>query len=261
LELSGRAQQAQTSRTTESYNNFMRAGFSLIYIRCNQYFDGKGTDQARSNLLRDLIAPISAVVTGIFALHTYKNADNANHDIAVLALGTNTAISALDVYSRNFLFGAENIESVRSMVNEELNSHSTKALTLQPNNIEEASLQITDNERICLPSHILMSTRAAIAAGKFNASVSGEGGPVGSDLLSQLGAALGLTPPTVTETQAGLLFATTVGMVRSDAELKLVRAKLSDLPETWWSTARVFYEAMLANGTPHWKAQLMYYAV
>lgn len=33
------------------------------------------------------------------------------------------------------------------------------------------------------------------------------------------------------------------------------------LVRTWQSAARVFYEAMRANGTPAWKAKLMYYAV
>jgi hypothetical protein len=226
------AQQVQTSPSTATYDELMRSGFALIYIRCNAYFDGKGTDQAKANLLRDLIAPVAAVVTGIFALHTYKNPANANHDIALLTLGTTTAVSGLDVYSKNFLFGADNIEAVRQMVNEELNTHAATALGLHPTNIEEAILQIVDNERICLPSHILASTRAAIAKGKFDAQVSGTGDPVSSDLLTQLDTALNVAAPAaITDTQAGFLYAAITDLVKTPAQMKLVRMKLSNLPE------------------------------
>lgn len=225
------AQTAQSSPTTANYKNFMRSGFALIYIRCNEYFDQKGTDQANENLIRDSIAPLTAVITGILALHTYGDPANADHDISLLTLGGTTAVAGLDIYSKHFLFGADNIESVRQMTNEELNAHAQKALEMQPGSIEEAALQITDNQRICIPSHILSSTRSAIAAGKFAASVTGTGTAVNSTLLGQLGTALNLTPPIVTDTQAGLLFAASSGMVRSKPALMLVRAKLGDLPE------------------------------
>lgn len=229
LNFQSAASNAQSLPSSTSYQQFMRSGFALIYIRCNEYFDQKGTDQARANLLRDSIAPLAAVVTGLFALHNYKDVANADHDIGLLTLGSTTAVAGLDVYSRNFLFGAENIDSVRQMVNEELNTHASAALGLTPASIEEAALQITDNQRVCTPAHILASTRAAIANGRFAARVDGVGGPVATDLLTDLGTALNLTPPTITEAQAGLIYATVMGLVRSDAEIALVHTKLASL--------------------------------
>jgi hypothetical protein len=225
------AQVAQSSPSAVHYDDFMRSGFALIYIRCNEYFDRKGSEQANVNLFRDSIAPLAAVVTGLFALHNYANVANADHDIGLLTLGTTSAVAGLDIYAKNFLFGADNIEAVRTMVNEELNAHAAAALSIQPRNIEEAALQITDNQRICLPSHILASSRVAISKGRFGAVVTGTGGPVESDLLTELGLALNLTPPTITDTQAGLMYAVTAGFARSATDLKFVRGKLAGLPE------------------------------
>jgi len=225
------AQFAQSDRSTSSYQEFMRSGFSLIYIRCNEYFDQKGSDQANANLIRDSIGPIAAVISGILALHTFADSEDATEALGLLALGTSTATAGLDTYDKHFLFGAENTEAVRTMVNEELNTHASLALQMEPRNIEEAALQITDNQRICIPSHILASARTAIANERFAGSPTGVDGPISSSLLTEVGTALGLTPPTVTETQAGLLFATTMGLVRTVPEQKLVRLKLSALPE------------------------------
>jgi len=225
------AANAQTDSSTSSYQQFMRSGFALIYVRCNEYFDNKGSDQATASLIRDSIAPLAAVVSGIFALHTYGNPKNADHDIALLTLGTTTAVAGLDVYSKNFLFGAENIESVRGMVNEELNAHALAALSMSPTSIEEAAIQITDNQRICYPSHILASTRTAISNERFSGIVTGSGGPVGTQLLSDLGTYFKLTPPIVTADQAGLFFAAANGFARTEGQLKLVRAGLLPLGE------------------------------
>lgn len=226
------AQTAQTSRTSESYKQFMRGGFALIYARCNAYFDEKGNAQATSNLVRSSIAPIAALVTGIFSLHNYKSPDNAERDFRYLSLGSSTAVAALDVYTENFLFGAENIESVREMTREELSVHAGTALEMNPRSLEEAALQIIDNQVICTPSHILKSTRTAIANERFRAAATGSGiNELGGELLGELGAALGLTPPIITETQAGMLYAVTMGYARQPSQLKLARAKLGELPE------------------------------
>ena len=226
------AQTAQANRTPEGYEQFMRGGFALIYARCNAYFDEKGDAQATSNLVRSSIAPIAALVTGIFSLHNYKSADKAERDFRYLSLGSSTAVAALDVYTENFLFGAENIESVREMTREELSAHAGAALEMSPQSLEEAALQIIDNQVICTPSHILKSTRTAIANERFRAAATGSGiNELGSELLGELGAVLGLTPPIITETQAGMLYAVTMGYARQPSQLKLVRAKLAELPE------------------------------
>ena len=210
----------------------MRAGFSLIYIRCGEYFDQKGSHQANANLLRDSIAPIAAVISGVMALHSYKSANNAEKDLKWLALGTSSAIAGLDVYTEHYLFGAENVNAVKSLMLEELATHSGKALTLDPANMEEAALQIYDNQDICTPAHIATSVRGAITKGTFSAAISGAAGVGQSKVfLGKLGAVLSLTPPIITDTQAGLLWAITTGKARQQAQLHLIRDKLSDLPE------------------------------
>jgi len=104
------------------------AGYDLVDHYCEQYFAAGGENQKWLNLAKDLVAALGTLATGISAL-------TAAHDsstTAGIALGTATAYNGIDVYTRNFLFGAENIDSVRTLTMNALEAQRKATIPVEP---------------------------------------------------------------------------------------------------------------------------------
>jgi hypothetical protein len=144
--------------------NFMRTGFGLVIADCRRFFQVAGRNQARSRIVRDTISPLSNLLGGLLALRNIP--EGGTDDVAsILALGTSTATSGLDIFDQRFLFGAENIASVEQLILRTLTEHGSAALNQHDINFETASSEIFANQAICTPPHILRLSREAIQNG------------------------------------------------------------------------------------------------
>lgn len=144
---------------------YMRAGFLLIQAECADYFAVMGRNQGRSGIIRDIIAPLSALITGIISLRNLDDADEQNL-LTGIQLVTTAATAGLNIYDQRFLFGSDNIDSVRDLVTRSLSTQADTALAKEGLNFESASAEILNSQATCSPSAILRLTRSAIQAGQ-----------------------------------------------------------------------------------------------
>jgi hypothetical protein len=163
--------------TAAVIDEFKRSGFALVYARCNDYFWRMGGNQTRARVARDAIAPIVTLLTGIIGLRDFTTNPTREQDlIQALSLGSAFATSGLDIYDSHFLFGAENINSVRILTFNALATHRTGVDTLQVTTPEQAAIHLIDHQAICTPPNILALAREAIATGRLEQTISGGGG-------------------------------------------------------------------------------------
>lgn len=143
---------------------YMTDGFSLIYANCSDFFQSAGATQKWLIFSRDTVGAIGTLATGIMALHDYGSTAIAN-----VAFGTGAAFIGLDIYTKNFLFAAENVESVRELVGKALYAHRQEVETLtERKNLDyaAATLFLQDNQDICSPMKIASMAREAIRNGR-----------------------------------------------------------------------------------------------
>ncbi len=154
--------------------NMLTSGFSLVHANCSQFFNEMGRNQRRSQIARDLISPITTVLTGILALQNFaENSNTKERMLSIISLGSGALTSGLDIYDTRFLFGAENIDSVQTMTLLALKAHEDVVLKSPPKRFEFAARQLIDNQNICTPPKILTLVRQSIQAAKPKAGDSG----------------------------------------------------------------------------------------
>ena len=150
-----------TAAEVAAAHEMMRTGYALIYSNCNQFFESAGETQKWLIFSKDQIAATGTLGSAVLALHNgTKNA------IANVALASNTAVSWIDIYSRNFLFASENIESVRDLTLKALTTHASAVGYSPTDNYESATVALLDNQNICMPRSIASLARQAISSGK-----------------------------------------------------------------------------------------------
>ncbi|MFD1107428.1 hypothetical protein [Sphingobium olei] len=176
---------------------FMEAGFALILARCNGYILAKADRQRGVNVTRDAFAPITALATGIVAL--VSSGESVDSDVlTALSLGTTAASAGFRIYEQRFLFGAENVNSVRRLVLKALTDNADEALRktdevakqiaaekarggAQQNrealSYSQAVIYLINNQSICSPGHILELVNGAISAGKIESISSTDSKP------------------------------------------------------------------------------------
>lgn len=111
---SAAAEAAQTGADTTAFTSFRNAGFALVYANCNDFFWSMGKEQTKAHIVRDAVAPVVTLLTGIIALHDFnKHPDAKENLVQALAIGSAATLAGVGIYQSNFLFGAENIDSVR----------------------------------------------------------------------------------------------------------------------------------------------------
>ena len=157
---------------TATADPFLESGFALIYADCDEFFRAMGKNQRSSRVVRDTIAPITALLTGIIGLRDF-GAAKEERLLTAMSLWSSLSTSGFDIYDRHFLFGAENSDSVRELILNALTVHSTSAYQTEPTTFEDAAIQLVDNQTICTPPHILRLVREAIRNGDVEPTFTG----------------------------------------------------------------------------------------
>jgi len=146
---------------------FMDAGFALIQARCNEYILSKADNQRQVNVWRDTFAPVTALLTGAVAL--LGKGDETNNDaLTALSLGTSAASAGFRIYEQRFLFGAENVNSVRLLILKALSDNASQASTTTNEKLtySQSVVHLINNQAVCSPGHILQLVSEAIEAGE-----------------------------------------------------------------------------------------------
>jgi hypothetical protein len=145
------------------------SGFALVHARCNDFFNQKAGTQLGINTAFDSIAPVVALLTGILSIVNFKNdARRADYESA-LAFGSVAVVSGLKVYESNFLFAAENVESVRELTVSAINTHANGVRALDNPTFYTSAQYVIQNQTICTPGHIRDLVKRAITDKRFTA--------------------------------------------------------------------------------------------
>ena len=164
-------------------------GFALIYSGCNDYFRDAGRTQQRLLFARDLLGSLGTLATGVIAVaHASKDAT------AIAALITSTGYSVADNVAKDFLFSADNIESVRDLTLRALQADQANVLpddTEKTFSYQTATMYLEANQNYCTLRKIAALVKESIT----NAPL--DNGPAGSPtkLTGSTGTAAPAPPP------------------------------------------------------------------
>lgn len=187
-------------------NKMLADGLSLIYVSCSDFFWSAGTTQKWVIVSRDSVGALGTLATSVLTLH-----ERSKNAVSNVALGTAAAFTGLDIYAKNFLFSAENIESVRTLVTNALTVHSSAALTSGSQTYRSAMGHLEDNQNICSSMQMTSLVRDAIMKGTVKATTAeGSGISKATQLqdervFQRLGALLN-PPGTLSKQQTGMLW-------------------------------------------------------
>ena len=148
------------------------------YSFCENYFTQVGQNQRRSNIIRSILPPITALITGIIGFQDFSKNPGAKEDlISALAIGSAASTAALNIYDEHFLFGAENIGSVQVMALKALDAHANEVFKQKDISFERAMQHLIDNQSQCSPQSILSLARSVIKTAKLEAKNENADGP------------------------------------------------------------------------------------
>jgi hypothetical protein len=165
-----------------AYREMAVQGFGVVRANCSDFFKSRGENQRWINVARDTAAAGGTTATGILAL-----TGAGVVALSIVALSSATIYAGLDIYTKNFLFGAENIDAVRTLITAALDTHSGKVLAdPAPWTFQNAAGAILDNQEICKPASILALVKEAIKSGSDKVVASQGSG----DAATQLDAAI-----------------------------------------------------------------------
>ncbi|MBV8799247.1 MAG: hypothetical protein JO208_05515 [Alphaproteobacteria bacterium] len=183
------------------YAELAKDGMATVDDNCSDFFTTAGEHEKYIDFARDAVAFTGTLASGVLAL-----TDASNGAVAAVTLGTTTVYGGLDVYTKNFLFGAENIDSVRTLIENALDAHTKKVLA-DPQPVwtfNNAMRVILDHQEICRPSAIVSLVREAIRNAQLVAAATGapttpqNGGtetPAGGGTTGSAGAGGDTVPP------------------------------------------------------------------
>jgi hypothetical protein len=147
-----------------SYANFAATGLGLVRANCSEFFKNRGENQQTVNFLRDGVALLTGAATTIVGI-----TGASTLAMTIIAASGTTLYAGIDTYTKNFLFGAENIEAVRTLVLNAVDAQTKKILAPGPWTFETAAGAIMDVQETCKPASIAAMTREAIRNGKVDA--------------------------------------------------------------------------------------------
>ncbi len=172
-------------------------GFTLVYAHCNDFFLHAGREQSRLLVLKDATAAAGTLAAGIIALST--GGTGGKTALGIVTLGTSATLSGIDIYTQQYLFGAENVDAVRELTLNALSAHGTTVRTTSPATYNAVVAHLFDNQAICTPRRIAMLAREAIQNGKVVASpispgsMNGRNAAADDAVLDEVGRVLGLS--------------------------------------------------------------------
>jgi hypothetical protein len=136
-------------------------GIKLADVYCQEFFASSGANQKWLGVGKDLITATGAAAGSLLALSSPANAAAAG----AIGLFTATATNGVDLYTRNFLFGADNIDTVRSLVIAALAAHAAAVLPTPDGSawdFHAATQVVRDHQYLCSPAKIRSLVLAAI---------------------------------------------------------------------------------------------------
>jgi hypothetical protein len=145
----------------------LREGTALIHANCAAFFQSAGEEQKWLLYSRDAVGVVGTLASGYFALHNYSS--NAISNSALL---TSASFSGIDIYTKTFLFSAENVSSVYELTKNALATHAQAVLSIEVLTYSAAVDALVDNQEICTSRKVASLARDAISKGKLEAAAS-----------------------------------------------------------------------------------------
>ena len=179
---------------------------TLNQLRCNDFFAQRGANQTRERVLRSTVAPVSALLTGIIGIVAFSSDASRQEAIQILGISHSATIAGLELYESEFLFGASNINSVRTLTMRSLDEHSTVILA-ENVGFYTAVRRLIYDQMLCTPANILELTQTAIREGRVASSTPvGATNDKGTDQASIAVIASSLRMSSLTPDQLGSLW-------------------------------------------------------
>jgi len=221
---SGRTKIGQ-SGPQDAYRVMLREGLGLVRGNCSDFFRKRGDNQQTINLSRDIVALSSATAVAVVGV-----SGGSALALSIIALAGGTLYGGIDAYTKNFLFGVDNIESVRTLTMKALEEHAT-AVSVGAGTLafQDVSGAIMDNQELCKPASIAASVREAIKNGRpgiQQASVSGNVRVLTDrSIVAAIGESVGVRGASINDTQlAALCWAATADGATATNQAKIKEA-------------------------------------
>lgn len=233
----------------QSAKRYLDDGFAMVHGNCKEFFQSAGETQKWIGVSRDVIVTAGTFGSAVLALHNGSLTAAGN-----LALFTGLSNAGLDIYTKNFLFAAENIGSVETLVLSAVGTHRAGVYALEdPLTYQTATVHILDNQSYCMNSKIAELARDAIKNGRLEAATTSSGltqlvEAADATVLRRIGTQFGLPGP-VTADHAGALWWLLSEFNTLDERKYGIAPKLANLPtppvdqngvvQTGWSAAAI----------------------
>jgi hypothetical protein len=209
-----------------------RIGFEYVQQNCRDFFATAGENQKWLYFSRDAVGALGTLATTIISMRGGSKAA-----VETAALITGIGYTGIDVYTKNFLFSAENISSVEEMIVRALEVNEDDILKRSvPISYGDAAISIMDHQTICSPIKIASLVKEAIKKAEIipvatNSGLTTLESIQDANARQKLSAALALSRP-VSIKQAAMFYWL---FDRADSTLTenagVIRVLLSDLPE------------------------------
>jgi hypothetical protein len=144
-------------------------GVTVNRMRCNDFFAERAANQMRERVVRGSVAPVSALITGIIGVATFDSDADRERAIEILGIGQSATIAGLELYESEFLFGSDNINSVRTLTMRALDAHGASILN-ENVGFYGAARHLIDHQMICTPANILELSQTAIREGRIGSA-------------------------------------------------------------------------------------------
>ena len=148
------------------------SGSQLVNARCNDFFAQKAGTQTTVNTAFDLVPPVVALLTGILSITDFESDENRQDYESALAFGSAATVAGLKVYEKNFLFSAENTESVRKLTIDTLSQHANTVRNLKSgsHSFYTSTQYVIENQMICTPGRMRDLVSGAIETKRYKFS-------------------------------------------------------------------------------------------
>ncbi len=171
----------------DAYRVMLREGLGLVRGNCADFFRQRGDNQQVINLSRDIVAMGGTTAAAIIGL-----TGGSALALSIIAISGATLYAGIDTYTKNFLFGVDNIESVRTLTMQTLNTNASTLLNVPDSEVltfQNVAGAIMDNQEICKPASIAAAVRLKLRGGSGGIEAAGED----ANARSQLDAARSMT--------------------------------------------------------------------
>lgn len=172
IKAGGTSDSSQAASSQAAYRMMLREGLGVVRGNCSDFFRSRGDRQQSINFVRDAVAIGGTTAGAIVGL-----TGGSVLAMSIIALSGATLYGGLDVYTKNFLFGVENIEAVRTLTMETLSANASKLVASTDQwSFQGAADAIAENQEICKPASIAAAVRLKLRGGSGGIEAAGENG-------------------------------------------------------------------------------------